>query len=344
MNSMISFIESLFHLEPVAYWIIGIIVAVFVISLIINGIIRRKYKRFKKDLLGIKSSSDGEFKSDFLNIVLEKYKSAFLTNRGEVNTQAIIEAEIAVQMKHSLMGERFIKNAVSLMVILGLFGTFLGLTMSVNELAKMLLVTEGTEWIEILNSVGGGLLFSLQGMAVAFVTSLFGIGCSILMTLYTIGFSIQDTRESLMLELEEYLDNHIGGQALAEGETEYNMMVKALQSSLQEFGERIQGGMESTIEALMRNLSEVAAGMGYTTGSLDHAIDKFDNALTNFGENVRDFSEFNFNLRNNIERMDVNFIKMSEVFIDRKQREISLVKMEEELGEIKKLLKEQKND
>ena len=46
--------------------------------------------------------------------------------------------------------------------------------------------------------------------------------------------------------------------------------------------------------------------------ALDTTVDKFDKSLANFAENMRDLNEFNLNMRNNIERMDVNFIKVTE--------------------------------
>lgn len=338
---MDSFMKFFTSLEPVAYWIIGAIIVIFFMAVIISLSLRRKYSSLSHELEEAKNGGKSPFVSLNLQSIVEQYKKVSVINKGEVNTQAIIEEQFGISMRKAMLGERFSKNAVSLMIILGLFGTFLGLTLAVGELANLLTVSEGSDWLDILNSVGGGLLFSLQGMAVAFVTSLFGIGCSILLTVLNIIINIQGSRESVMVEIESYLDNYIAVDVAQELETEYDVLAKVLHKSLQDFGSNIEESLRSAMEGVTHSMTEAAAGMGDTTTSLDGAIEKFDNSLRTFGENIRDFSEFNINLRNNIERMDVNFIKVTEAFQERKDKEITMIKMARKLGEIEKLL--QKN-
>lgn len=259
-------------------------------------------------------------------------------NKSQVNTQAIIEEQFGKKMRGAMLKERFVKNSVSLMIVLGLFGTFLGLTLAVGELANLLAISGGSDWLDILSSVGNGLMFSLQGMAVAFVTSLFGIGCSIILTILNIIFDVHGARESLMVEIESYLDNYVAASLAEEIETEYKVLAKALYNSIDELGSKIEASLRAAVEGAVQHMSEAAAGIGDTAASLDEAVKKFDKSLRTFGENIRDFSEFNINLRNNIERMDVNFIKVIEAFQERRDREISIVEMARKLGEIEKLL------
>ena len=49
-------------------------------------------------------------------------------------------------------------NAVSLFVTLGLFGTFLGLSLAVASLTELIGYSNTSEWLSVLDSVGGGLL------------------------------------------------------------------------------------------------------------------------------------------------------------------------------------------
>jgi len=39
-----------------------------------------------------------------------------------------------------------------------------------------------------------------------------------------------------------------------------------------------------------------------TSKTLDNTVDKFDRVLQNFAENIKEFKEFNDNLKNNIEK------------------------------------------
>jgi hypothetical protein len=73
-------------------------------------------------------------------------------------------------------------------------------------------------------------------------------------------------------------------------------------------------------EAMTRHSKAIAETLGESSKSLNETAIWLNEVMKNFGttchtfnENVRDFSEFNHHLRNNIERMDVNFIRLVEV-------------------------------
>jgi len=335
MNTLINFLISL---DPMAHWIVSVIIVIFVMAVILNLSIRRRYHRISAELEEARKGERSPFVSTVLQTIVQEYKKVCIANKSVVNTQAIVEEGFNSKMGGAMLGERFIKNSVSLMIVLGLFGTFLGLTMAVGELSNLLALSVGTDWLDILNSVGDGLMSSLQGMAVAFITSLFGIGCSILLTILNIIFNVRETRESVMVQIESYLDNYVAADVADEIETEYKVLAKVLYNSLQDFGAKIESSINAAMGQVIQHMSEAAAGMGDTAGSLSEAVGRFENSLNNFGENIRDLTEFNINLRNNIERMDVNFIKVTEAFKERRDREITLINMAEKLEKIEKIL------
>jgi hypothetical protein len=49
---------------------------------------------------------------------------------------------------------------------------------------------------------------------------------------------------------------------------------------------------------------------------LEATIMKFEEALAVFNNNTRDFGEFNYNLKGNIERMDVGFLNLRECLVE----------------------------
>ena len=53
---------------------------------------------------------------------------------GERNTQAIIEENFQAELGSLLLAERFVRAATGLVIILGLLGTFYGLTLSIGKL------------------------------------------------------------------------------------------------------------------------------------------------------------------------------------------------------------------
>jgi BMFP domain-containing protein YqiC len=296
--------------------IILVILGLFVIALVINLLILFRYIRIQKDVGDRRQRKTGVFHSPLLNRIVEDYKNASLGNYSEVNTQAIIENAFNMRLRLLIIGERFLKNSVSLLIILGLMGTFLGLTLSVGELVGIL---DQTNMEDIINNSSyfiNGLISAVGGMAVAFITSLFGIACSIILTLLFVVFNVQESRETLMVHIEEYLDNSVALVVSKDKETEYTMMNRILKNTFEEFGTRIENSLHSAVESFADNLKSVVVEVDLSSKILDSTVEKFDLSLKTFADNIRDFSEFNINLRNNIERMDVNFIKVAEALKD----------------------------
>lgn len=312
------FLGLLEGLNPAGIGIILLIIVVFIISFIANLVIINRYRSMQRDLDNRHSRRTGLFSYELLNNIVEDYKNSAINNYSEVNTQAIIEKCFNLKHKWLLLGERFVKNSVSLLIVLGLLGTFLGLTLSVGELVRLLDYTKlsGSGLIENFTSLTDGLLYAVSGMAVAFITSLFGIGCSIILTLIFVGMNVEETRETLMVNIEEYLDNTVSVVVAKDKETEYTLMNKILRQTFHEFGERIEKTLKDTVEAYGEKLTHVVLDVELSSKSLETTIDKFDRSLMTFAENIRDLSEFNYNLRNNIELMDVNFIKVTEALRD----------------------------
>lgn len=287
---------------------------IFIISFIANLIIRKKYTIILDDLLNWHRKKEGAFHCDILNKIVEDYKNTAQGSYSEVNTQAIIEKNFNLRLRGLALGERFIKNTNTLMITLGLFGTFVGLTAAVGELAA---IFKNMDMIELIQNAGieellRRLISSLQGMSVAFTTSLVGVGCSIVLTILMTIVNAQEVRENLMIHIEEYLDNSVAVVVSQDKETEYTMMNNILRTTFTEFGEKIQQSLQKTVESFGEKLTNVVMDVNVSSQTLDATVEKFDKSLANFAFGMKDLNEFNMNMRNNIERMDVNFIKVTE--------------------------------
>ncbi len=300
------------HLHPVAWFIITIIVFIFISAFMINLLIRKKYAKIQQDLDDRVQRRNEQYESNVLNIIIEDYKSASMGNYSEVNTQAIIEKSFNQELRTLNMGERYVKHATSLMIVLGLLGTFFGLTLAVGEIVQTLAGSAASEIMDNFTPFVEGLLSAVLGMAVAFITSLVGISCSVMLTVLNIVFDVEEARETLMVHVEEYLDNTVALVLSKDKQTEYSMMNNILRNTFVEFGEKIEKTLQRTVDKFGDKLSHVVMEVEVSSKALDGTVEKFDASLKNFAGNIRDFSEFNFNLRNNIERMDVSFIKVAE--------------------------------
>ena len=230
----------------------------------------------------------------FLRFTVNDFADAYKKYGQDVNTPAIISNAVSTKLSGLMLCERFLANAVSLFVTLGLFGTFLGLSHSVSSLTELISYSNTSEWLSVLDSVGGGLMSALSGMGVAFYTSLVGVACSIVLTLLRSIFSPQAERETLEARLELWLDHTVAPTLPTERAKDESEMVQQMV--------RAMDGASKTMERALQN----------ATGDLKTAIDSsrapivaFNKTVDSFNGGVRDFSEFNYNLRGTVERLDV---------------------------------------
>ena len=230
----------------------------------------------------------------FLRFTVNDFADAYKKYGQDVNTPAIISNAVSTKLSGLLLCERFLANAVSLFVTLGLFGTFLGLSHSVSSLTELISYSNTSEWLSVLDSVGGGLMSALSGMGVAFYTSLVGVACSVVLTLLRSIFSPQAERETLEARLELWLDHTVAPTLPTERAKDESEMVQQMVHAMD--------SASKTMESALQN----------ATGDLKTAIDSsrapitaFNKTVDSFNGGVRDFSEFNYNLRGTVERLDV---------------------------------------
>ena len=230
----------------------------------------------------------------FLRFTVNDFANAYKKYGQDVNTPAIISNAVSTKLSGLLLCERFLANAVSLFVTLGLFGTFLGLSHSVSSLTELISYSNTSEWLSVLDSVGGGLMSALSGMGVAFYTSLVGDACSIVLTLLRSIFSPQTERETLEARLELWLDHTVAPTLPTERAKDESEMVQQMVHA-----------MDSASKTMERALQNATGDLKTAIDSSRAPITAFNKTVDSFNGGVRDFSEFNYNLRGTVERLDV---------------------------------------
>ena len=273
----------------------GIVVVVailllFLLSLVLLFVVYGRYRRLTRMVSGELNRDN-----DFLRFTVNEFAAAFKQYGEDVNTPALIANSVHVKLGGMLFCERFLSNAVSLFVTLGLFGTFLGLSLSVSSLTELISYSNTSEWLSVLDSVGGGLMSALSGMGVAFYTSLVGVACSILLTLLRSIFSPQAEREKLETALELWLDHTVAPTLPTEGGSDDVSLVRRMVSAI-----------NGASDAMERSLKEATDTLTATLDGEKEQLTAFNRTVGKFNEGVRDFSEFNYNLRGTVERMDVS--------------------------------------
>ena len=280
--------------------VIAVIAVLFILAVILLFYVRIRY-RF---LEGKARGNDPEVRG-FRSAVLKEYTAAYKQYGQDVNTPAIIADVVGARLSGLLLCERFLNNAVSLFVTLGLFGTFLGLSMSVSSLTELIGLSNTSEWLSVLDSVGGGLMSALSGMGVAFYTSLVGAGCSILLTILRTILSPQGAREKLETRLELWLDNEVApslGQALRKDDAS---LVRDLIESMRITGGEIRKSLREAAASYSTATRTAADSFRESLAVCDGEIEKFNAAVAAFKDGIHDFSEVDYNLRGSVERMDL---------------------------------------
>lgn len=309
MNKILELLQTI---DITGKVIVGIIVGIFFIALVVNILIKIKYRSIAKHLESRQQRRSGVFKNELLNRIVQDYKAASSSPYSDVNTQAIIEKTFMDDLRIYLMGETLVKRSIGLLIVLGLLGTFIGLTISVSELVAVLLPgtssASGLDFTSLLENLAG----AAEGMGAAFITSLSGIALSIVLTILFIVLDCEDEKNKLMVNIEEYLDNVISVAIAKDKETEYTILNRILRDTFIDFGNKIETSLKDTVNEFGNKLTNVVMDVSLSSQTLDNTIDRFDSCLANFAGSVKDFSEFNTNLRNNVEMMDVSFIKMAE--------------------------------
>lgn len=277
------------------YVIIGTIVVLLAAGIAISLMASGRYALLER-ALARGTDLEMPFRQRVLSLIMHDAYEALRRNPRQLNTQAIVEHGFQVEASGLLLAERFVKSLTGLMIILGLVGTFYGLTSSIAKLVH--LVSGDVNGVaDVTESVVRGLTEALSGMSVAFSSSLFGIGSAIVMTLFGVFFNLADKRTALMIHIEHFVDTVLVPQTAGR-----SAEMPALDGN----------AGNATAAAITQKLDQMMAGFGQSVAKLEATVHDFEAALQTFAGNTRDFREFNHHLKDNIQRMSLGFGDLSE--------------------------------
>lgn len=131
-------------------------------------------------------------------------------DRREINTVAIIEGAYS-QEKFKFLGlplnyeavDNFGRILPNLLLSFGLLGTFLGITINLANLSQTITQVDVTNVRSLVEELDK----PLQGMGVAFVSSLIAIACSSLLAVINLLWNTRIAKANLLSTIEDYIDN-----------------------------------------------------------------------------------------------------------------------------------------
>lgn len=205
-----------------------------------------RYSALSRDL-DENAGARARFAHPVLNRILRQAEDDARRSKG-LNAQAIVEEAFASDLRTLLLAERFVRAATGLVLVLGLLGTFYGLTLSIGKLVHLVAADAGAGG-DVTQALTHGLTQALSGMAAAFSNSLVGVASAVVLTLLGVVHNATDRRTMLMVRIETYLDRVLSvssdpvdgaGAVLGFGEAVRRLegTVERFESSLRDFAAR----------------------------------------------------------------------------------------------------------
>ncbi len=154
----------------------------------------------------------GGIKLEFPPKIITKLEYRFKDSKNleKINTAAIIEGAYG-QEKFNFLGipltcefaDNICRKLPNLLLSFGLLGTFLGITFNLATLSQTITQVDISDVRNLVEELDK----PLQGMGVAFTTSLIAIACSSCLTVINLTWNTNLTKSKLLSTIEDYIDN-----------------------------------------------------------------------------------------------------------------------------------------
>ncbi|OBQ10605.1 hypothetical protein [Anabaena sp. AL09] len=220
----------------------------------------------KKD----KDKEEGELK--IIQILKNRFKQAS-KQLDYINTGALIDQVYSQEKIKGLTCEQIdylCRILPNLLLAFGLLGTFLGITINLSTLSQTINQANANDVSNLVTE----LKKPLEGMSIAFTTSLTGLFFSALLTLFNFIFNSGLAKYRLISSLEDYLDNIYLPEVQGDARLDkiVNRMVSQQDVFLTNFGETVRKAVEQSMGKVAQ---QIADGNKETTDLARQVYEKF---------------------------------------------------------------------
>ena len=264
--------------------LIGVFICIFIMILAISYIVmailvRKVYFKAIEDI-NIRKSKGEPGNSILVKETINTFNEYLKNGIRNINTEALIDEKIPTRVCNM---ENYMKYIISTVIVLGLLGTFMGLTGSIGSIHKVIdnIITEGGNIDEFLS----GISIPLSSMSTAFFTSITGILSSILLRAIAIATYIP-SREKYYTIMENYLDNIL----LAERDSDFERLLlnltKNMNTAMRNMCYNISGTFERELQSLTRPINDFKKSVD----ALRRISEKNEIATRNLSSNIDKYS------------------------------------------------------
>ena len=207
----------------------------------------------------------------------------------QVNTGALIDQ---IYSQETIKGFTFTCEQIdylcrilpNLLLAFGLLGTFLGITINLSTLSQTINQANASDVSNLVTE----LKKPLEGMSIAFTTSLTGLFFSALVTIVNFIFNSGLAKYRLISSLEDYLDNVYFPKV--QGDNRLDKIVNRMVSQQDEFLTNFGKTVREAVEQSMGNVAkQIADGNKETTDLARQVYEKFTDAAGTISRAANEF-------------------------------------------------------
>ncbi|WP_026103922.1 hypothetical protein [Anabaena sp. PCC 7108] len=266
-------------MPPLPPYLIFITLFLVIIPSIVTIILRISLYRYLIVLTNkvqrlIKTGVRGE-QPKIVEILEDRFQQAS-KQLEQVNTGALIDQIYSQEKIKGFTCEQIdylCRILPNLLLAFGLLGTFLGITINLSTLSQTINQTNANDVSNLVTE----LKKPLEGMSIAFTTSLTGLFFSALLTVVNFIFNAGLAKYRLISSLEDYLDNIYLPEVQGDARLDriVNRMVSQQDEFLTNFGETVREAVEQSMGKVAQ---QIADGNKETTDLARQVYEKFTDA------------------------------------------------------------------
>ncbi|WP_028987743.1 hypothetical protein [Thermicanus aegyptius] len=252
--------------------------------------------------------------------VMGEYKQQRLKGVEEINTQALVERHYH-RLAIRVLGifpvfaggwERFFSFLNGGMVMLGLLGTFIGLTSSIYSMQTILSNFTSQSGTPLVSQIITSISHPFEGMSFAFLTSIVGLGSSFLLTGLSSGWlgggiapNPQALRDQFLSECENFLDNH------------YRSYVDSLKPKgsfeglMDRFVDRIKESFSQSISRFGESIIEMTGKVAENVEEVNRLIAQEGKIISSFENGAEGLLRFGEEMERTVQALVTNHLDLS---------------------------------
>ncbi|MBD2443814.1 hypothetical protein H6G25_11575 [Dolichospermum sp. FACHB-1091] len=277
-------------MPPIPLYLILITLLLVVIPSVITIVIRISLYRYLIDLTNkvqrlIKTGIRG-VQPKIIQTLEDRFEQA-CKQLEQVNTAALIDQIYSQETIKGFTCEQIdylCRILPNLLLAFGLLGTFLGITINLSTLSQTINQANASDVSNLVTE----LKKPLEGMSIAFTTSLTGLFFSALVTIVNFIFNSGLAKYRLISSLEDYLDNVYFPKV--QGDTRLDKIVNRMVSQQDEFLTNFGKTVREAVEQSMGNVAkQIADGNKETTDLARQVYEKFTDAAGTISRAANEF-------------------------------------------------------